>query len=535
MLRRGPRSEPREAASGRRGFSIGPSRALLSAGLLLGFHVAPLAAAQTEVGHSAPSPAENERGIAQTTPATRYQLRVLGGGKRLQMVACFAGEGLSEVVPGEPFGRPFLRASSLNPIAHAQPWQPSARGIAFPKQEKSFCVAYDVDLDEALKHAGARVIERIGNSWSLDPDLFLYRPKNPWPKQTATIDMCVPQNWSVSVPWPALSTIDPKSAACDSPHEQSLRFALKQSVFYRRGRVFLGHFPQKRVRVSHADFDVAFLDGEAMKGRGIEQWLRSSALAVEHMYGVFPRKRVQVSVRAAPGRGAQFGMVFRAGGVGAHFWLGEDTRAEDLRHDWVGVHELSHLSLPFIGSSEPWLSEGVATYYQYLLQVRAGWISETEFWAHLIDGIDSATGTSRDSLRNAAARMDRTGGYRRVYWGGAALVWLADVTLRARSGGLASLDFALERLWDCCLPSEQRWTATTLSQKLDFLTQNTAFHDVFTTYLDRSGPIPLEELLRNLGISYGLGRVRLRDDAPWAHIRRAMVAPVRKMNAGERR
>jgi predicted metalloprotease with PDZ domain len=226
--------------------------------------------------------------------------------------------------------------------------------------------------------------------------------------------------------------------------------------------------------------------------------------------------------------------VFRAGGVGAHFWLGENTRAKDLRHDWVGVHELSHLSLPFVRTSEPWLSEGVATYYQYLLQARAGWISESEFWYRLIEGIRSATSAPRESLRESATHMARTGAYRRVYWGGAALIWLADVTLRVRSDNGASLDLALERLMACCLPSERLWTAKALTLKLDELTDAAVFQQVFNAHLDEITPPPLDALLNNLGIVYGDNQVTLRDDAPWAHIRRSIVARVRTKDAKRR-
>ena len=464
----------------------------------------------------------------QVEPTSRYEMRIAADGESLRMRACFAGEGLRELIPGEPFGRPFLRQIEEPRDKGGRRWRPSTQGIAFSSQDTPFCVDYDVDLAAASQSAGPRVAERIGSSLSVDPDLFLYRPPKTTSAHAATIEMCAPKDWSVSVPWPELQATDKSELRirCDSREEKTLRFLLRPSVFSRRGRIFMGAFPQRRLRIRNTDFDVAFLEGTAMQGRGFDEWLRNSAFAVEQMYGAFPRERVQVSLRFAPGRGAHFGLVFRAGGIGAHFWLGENTRAKDLRHDWVGVHELSHLSLPFIRTSEPWLSEGVATYYQYLLQARAGWISESEFWYRLLGGIRSATAAPRDTLRKSAANMARTGDYRRVYWGGAVLVWLADVTLRVRSENSASLDRALERLLGCCLPSEQRWTAQALAQKLDELTDDSVFQHVFNAHLDQISPPPLEHLLRNLGIVYEGNEVQLRDDAPWAHIRRSIVTPV---------
>ena len=459
-----------------------------------------------------------------------YEMQVAQNGTRLRIKACFGGRGLAELIPGEPFGRPYLRQSKRYRREQVQEWSFSARGISFPKQDGPFCVLYEIDLEAALQSAGARVAERIGGAISLDPDLFLYRPARLSSIRAATMAICVPQDWSVSVPWPDLTPQERvfPNVDCVPDKERGLEYLLQPSVFLRRGRVFIGAFPQRQVQVGQTTFAIALLNGPGMQGRGIENWLRKSARAVEQIYGDFPRKRVQVSLRFTPGSGAHFGMVFRAGGVGAHFWLGEKTRASDLRHDWVGVHELSHLSLPFIRTSEPWLSEGIATYYQYLLQARAGWISEAEFFSRLVGGIRSATAGSQESLRDAAAKMAHSGGYRRVYWGGASLIWLADVALRVRSENRASLDVALKRLSGCCMPSERRWTAQALYRKLDELTGNSAFEDVFTAHLDRRSPPPLDELLNKLGIAYRQGRVELRDHAPWAHIRRAMVAPVKR-------
>lgn len=461
----------------------------------------------------------------RTDAAAHYRMRLSTDDDRVQMEACFPGDGLDGLVPGEPFGRPFVRQSRGAPHGRFVAWRHSPAGIAFPPQQSPFCVAYEVDLASALRSAGSRVAERVGAARSVDPDLLLLRPARWGRGNPAGIEVCLPRAWSLSVPW-APRKKDSRDGDCAADPEKSLRYQLSASVFARRGRLFWGAFPLRSLRVPGLDLEVALLDGAAMQANGVEDWLLASVGAVSRIYGVFPRERVQVSVRHASGRGALFGQVFRAGGVGTHFWVGESTTPRDFRFDWVAVHELAHLALPFVRTSEPWLSEGIATYYQNLLRARAGWISEEEMWRDLIGGIRTATGGERTSLRQAASEMMQTGAFRRVYWEGAALVWWADVTLRVRSEGTQSLDRALHSLKACCLPSEQRWTARRLYRKLDELTHEQAFADVFEAHLDRAVPPPWEEMLERLGISVEQsGRVRLRNDAPWAHIRRAMAAP----------
>ena len=42
--------------------------------------------------------------------------------------------------------------------------------------------------------------------------------------------------------------------------------------------------------------------------------------------------------------------------------------SRDLRTDWTASHEFAHLLLPYV--SDKWVSEGVASYYQNVLQAR---------------------------------------------------------------------------------------------------------------------------------------------------------------------
>ena len=49
---------------------------------------------------------------------------------------------------------------------------------------------------------------------------------------------------------------------------------------------------------------------------------------------------------------------------GVHFHVCTDFDESAFRADWAAPHEISHLSIPFLGKENAWFSEGYATYMQ---------------------------------------------------------------------------------------------------------------------------------------------------------------------------
>ena len=55
-----------------------------------------------------------------------------------------------------------------------------------------------------------------------------------------------------------------------------------------------------------------------------------------------------------------------------------ESSMQEITNDWTAFHELSHLLIPYRGHGDLWFSEGLATYYQNIIQARAGVLSEAE-------------------------------------------------------------------------------------------------------------------------------------------------------------
>ncbi|HWN66105.1 MAG TPA: hypothetical protein VNM90_00630, partial [Haliangium sp.] len=173
-------------------------------------------------------------------------------------------------------------------------------------------------------------------------------------------------------------------------------------------------------------------------------------------------REAQILVLPTPGRRVAHGNAAQGGGPSIALMVGTEITPEKMRDDWVAVHELLHLGMPTVEDGARWLSEGMATYYEPLLRARAGWITAEQAWEILHDGFQrgSARGSGR-TLSEESRDMGETHEYWRVYWAGAAIAMIADVTLRQHAGA-PTLDEQMRAIRDCCLRDTRTWSAEAL-------------------------------------------------------------------------
>jgi predicted metalloprotease with PDZ domain len=197
-----------------------------------------------------------------------------------------------------------------------------------------------------------------------------------------------------------------------------------------------------------------------------------------------------------------------------------------VHDEWVVVHELFHLGTPsFVGEGH-WLEEGLATYYEPIARARAGWMTEAALWSHF----------AREMPRGLRAPGDPTDLEDRddidaTYWGGALFAFAADVGIRSASGGARSLDDVLRAVL------AREGDATHASRVAAFLRDGDAavashaLSSVYGSWAVRGENPDLDALWAKLGVE-GVDAVRagsrsevlLRDDAPWASVRKGIGA-----------
>jgi hypothetical protein len=278
------------------------------------------------------------------------------------------------------------------------------------------------------------------------------------------------------------------AVACSPAHAQS-EFT-GQAFPYRA----FDRLPATPVKVGGATLNVAFAPGafELPPGAFLA-WIERSAKAVSVYYGRFPVAEVRLLIVPAPGSGVQRGTSFGYRGAAIRLIIGSDTNEAELRHDWVVVHEMTHLALPDLPDPYLWLAEGLATYVEPIARVEAGHLAAKKIWGDMVRDMPKG-------LPEAGDRgLDRTPTWGRTYWGGAMFCLLADVEIRKQTGNKFGLQQALRGIVDAGGNMEQVWPIARIFKVGDDATGTHVLADLYDKMRDKPYAPDLEALWRELG------------------------------------
>jgi hypothetical protein len=454
---------------------------------------------------------------AQTQPksalrALHYTFSIDTALTRLSAQLCFEGSAPPRLVHGTATAVAFVRAPRLiSEPGHARvrPLTLQRGHIELDGLAADSCIAYDVDVRAALEHDSLLLAYSGEQALLASAELFLWRPVHRPAGLVASVRFVLPAGVSVSTPWP----------------ERGGAYALDESAFACRGHLVFGHFVRESVEVPGTTLDAIVLDGFPEPARGlISAWLATAGAVASSPSGTFPVQHAQVIVvPTSPSHfPIHFGYTGRSGGASIVLFMPTDMDLDQFRADWIAIHEFSHLLHPFVERDDAWLSEGLATYLQEVLRVRAGLLPQEQAWRRLYEG--AARGRETDhSLADETRIMRVAGNYERVYWAGAAIALMADVELRRRTAGNATLDTVL-----AALTRGPRFNRSVSARELLHMMDEIAGVPVFEAtarrYLEGGGLPDLTELYRVLGLVNGSGVLGMQDDAPLAWIRDAIMA-----------
>ena len=234
-------------------------------------------------------------------------------------------------------------------------------------------------------------------------------------------------------------------------------------------------------------------------------WLDHISTVLLQVYGRWPRDHWAIEVTPVEYPGSDpipWAQVQRGEVNRVQFYTLPNTSARVLKQSWTSYHELSHLLIPYRGWGDMWFSEGLATYYQNVLQARSGVYEEPELWRQLYAGFMRGRAQTRFDgvdLQTLSPSMRNEGSYMRVYWSGVWYFLKADVSLRHRSGGERSLDTALEKLNRCC--ANQKMSVLQMVRKLDQLNELDFFYPLYLETIASTTVPSFEQLFSALGVS----------------------------------
>lgn len=257
-------------------------------------------------------------------------------------------------------------------------------------------------------------------------------------------------------------------------------------------------------------------------------WLERVALVVATIGDGFPVPEVKVVLH--PNEGSDpigSGWIRRNSPPEVHLRISPEASLSELLDDWHAYHEFAHLLLPFPGNRDIWFAEGLASYYQYFLQARAGVIDADEAWRRLVAGFqrgfDDPAGKG-EQLAELSPRMWRLRAFRRVYWSGAAFFLRVDHRLRVATRNEQSLDSTLAAFAKCCMQDgSRRWTAQTLVEQLGKLSVPAIWHEEYQRVIESAASPEFGNVARALGLEADREGVRLMDDTAGQRLRQALA------------
>lgn len=363
-------------------------------------------------------------GVAQQepTPTAHYTVRADARLSRFDVEVCFDGAPPPDLGPGVA-----AAGSALRGAWHGERELPVTRDrVQLRGIGPDACVRYRVDLEAARR--ASRFSGRYGVDFMSSAGVWLWRDRRRPPVGGATIRFELPDGLVAATPWPERGGVQ----------------HLERSAFRRPSFVAFGRFTPRIVEQDGVRAKVVRLgDGWAMDDDDTERWLREAITGLSTVQGRFPVERLLVVLVPQGGRSLGFGMVRRGGGHSVAFQVGTNASVDDITHHWVSWHELSHLQLPALPQRDAWLYEGLATYYQEVVQARVGVQSPQTAWGELTEGFGRGQRAgARRSLGETSDALFSNYAFMRVYWAGTAFALESDVALRERG---SSLDAAIAR------------------------------------------------------------------------------------------
>jgi hypothetical protein len=376
------------------------------------------------------------------------------------------------------------------------------------------CLEYAVDVKALEGVRGART-ERSSGALVTDPRAWLLAPALWPPDVDARVRVVLPEGARVSVPW---EPVEPGT------------WRLPATALLGPSTVALGTFQARVLDVAGTRLDVAVLDGGMRASpAGIDRWLGAAVGANAALHGGrFPVPRIQVLVEPVRpgGEPVRFGQAHQAGGAAVHLLLSASAKDEDLPGEWVTVHELTHLTMPWIDDADAWFSEGFVTYYQEVLRARARFLTPEAFWQALEEGFGRGrrSGTGR-TLAEESRLMRAHHAYHRVYWAGAALALRLDLALRRTTGGARSLDDLMRLIAEPAYTQRRGWRGTDLLAAADGAFGTRVLAVGATPALAETGFPAVDDLYGALGIRVEGGKVRLSADPAEQALRATIQQP----------
>jgi len=249
--------------------------------------------------------------------------------------------------------------------------------------------------------------------------------------------------------------------------------------------------------------------------KDVDRWIHTAAAAVQHYFGLFPVKQLDLHIRLKNGTKVEDGVTYD--GRRIDISIGTDIATEYLDADWTLTHEMFHLAFPDLDQKHVWMNEGLSTYLEPIARVRLGNMSIEQFWRETLEGMP-------DGLPEPGDRgLDRTHSWGRTYWGGAMFWFIADVKIREQTDGRKSLDDSIRAILAAGGDGSVRWPIAQVVDVGDRATGTKVLAKLYEEMATHAVSPDLADLWKRLGVRLRGDQVLFDDHAPLTRIRVALT------------
>ena len=278
----------------------------------------------------------------------------------------------------------------------------------------------------------------------------------------------------------------------------------------------------KVLKIGGATIEVFFSEGVAGEGYKLNRqqvldWIERSATAVSQFFKQFPVKNLTLSIDDGAGRQVN-GTAYHGETPFISININPSFNSQTLANDWVMVHEMVHLSFPPVVRRHNWLLEGLATYVEPIVRIRAGLLDEDEGWKWLIKG------TPQGLPEAGNQGLDNTFTWGQKYWGGAIFFLVADLRIHQQTNNKYGIEHALRAIQKGggSMQLENIWSVEKVLAMGDKATGTKVLMTLYNDMKDKPVMTDLNAIWRDLGVSLKGNTIRYNNNALKTKIRESI-------------
>jgi len=180
----------------------------------------------------------------------------------------------------------------------------------------------------------------------------------------------------------------------------------------------------------------------------------------------------------------------RFGEQGVDFHIDPNFSLEEFLNDWTAAHEISHLSIPFLGTENMWFAEGYATFMQGQILIKMKEFSREEIEEKYLRKLNKALPfyQSNSSFVQVADSLKSKHRYPDLYWGSATyFVQLNKHLLKKRAVSLTDI---ISEYQTCCRLSDE--SLSDVIESIDKLVGDSYASDLLNSYENK----PARQLIK---------------------------------------